>query len=60
MTEFVNGLRSAADKVAEMQADGVTLVPNGGTQDDYAHLVTSDAAVARKHGMQEKREEDWW
>ena len=49
--DMIQTLRAAADSLAEMQADGVTLDPDGGTADDYAHLVTTDPAIARKYGM---------
>jgi len=39
-----------------MRSDGVTLDPDGGTSDDYAHLVTTDPDVARKYDMHDESE----
>jgi hypothetical protein len=56
--EMVAGLRSAADTLAAMLADGVTLDPDGGTGDDYAHLMTTDPEVAKKYDMHD--EDEFW
>lgn len=50
-------LRKAADQLAVMAADGVKL-EDGGTDDDYAMLVTSDPKIAKKHEMEEEEEEE--
>lgn len=49
--DMVRSLRDAAATLEAMKADGVVLEPDGGTEDDYAHLVTTDPAVAKKYGM---------
>jgi hypothetical protein len=51
LEEMILALRNAAAELETMQADGVRLDPDGGTGDDYAHLVTEDPHVARKYGM---------
>ena len=56
LQDMVAGLRAAADILAAMLADGVTLDPGGGTSDDYAHLVTTDPDVAKKYDMHDERE----
>jgi hypothetical protein len=54
--EMAETLRRAAETLAAMRADGVTLDPEGRTGDDYAYLVTTDPDVARKHDMHEESE----
>lgn len=49
-------LRQAADELAAMKADGVTLEPASGTTDDYAYLVTTDPEVAKKYDMHDESE----
>ena len=39
-----------------MKKDGVFLENEGGIGDDYAHLVTTDSAIAKKYDMIEERE----
>jgi hypothetical protein len=56
LEEMIDGLQSAADALRSMLADGVTLDPGGGTSDDYAHLVTTDPAVAKKYDMHDEKE----
>ena len=51
---MAKALREAADEMDEMAADGVRLLRDGGTEDDYARLVTFDPAVAKKYGMEEE------
>ena len=51
LQDMVDGLQSAADQLRAMLADGVTLEPDGGTSDDYAHLVTTDPTIAKKYDM---------
>jgi hypothetical protein len=54
--EMISTLREAANELARMRDDGVTLDPDGGTADDYAHLVTTDPDVARKYDMHDESE----
>ncbi|MEX1231087.1 MAG: nucleotidyl transferase AbiEii/AbiGii toxin family protein [Planctomycetaceae bacterium] len=54
--EMVSALRESANTLQQMLNDGVTLDPDGGTSDDYAHLVTTDPDVARKYGMHDESE----
>ncbi|MBX9678988.1 MAG: nucleotidyltransferase family protein [Gemmataceae bacterium] len=56
LSEMADTLAAAANQLQQMQADGVTLDPDGGTGDDYAMLVTNDPDVARKYGMEDERE----
>jgi hypothetical protein len=56
LEELIAGLRGAAETLEAMRKDGVTLDPAGGTADDYALLVTSDPAIAKKYGMCEESE----
>ena len=50
--DMIEALSTAIATLTAMKDDGVTLDPNGGAADDYARLVTTDAAVAATHGMQ--------
>jgi len=54
--EMRSKLVDAADRLRQMQDDGVTLDPGSGTGDDYALLVTDDPAVAQKYGMEDESE----
>lgn len=54
--DMVRSLRSAADELEQMLADGVQIDPNGGTADDYALLVTTDPEVAAKYQMHPESE----
>ena len=54
--DMIDALSGAAEYLRQMKADGVTLDPEGGTGDDYAYLVTSDPAIAKKYGMHEESE----
>jgi hypothetical protein len=56
LDEMIVGLKSAVDTLREMLADGVTLDPGEGTADDYAYLVTTDPAVAKKYDMHDEKE----
>ena len=56
LDDMIASLRGAAETLEAMRADGVTLDPEGGTGDDYAHLVTTDPDVARKYGMEDETE----
>ena len=58
LDEMVAALRDAANHLQAMRRDGVTLDPDGGTGDDYAHLVTTDPEVAKKYDMLE--ESEYW
>lgn len=54
--EMIQELQSAVDYLKQMREDGVVLDPEGGTADDYAHLVTSDPIIAKKYGMEDESE----
>jgi len=54
--DMIATLRSAAETLAAMRADGVTLDEEGGTGDDYAYLVTTDPAIAKKYDMHDEAE----
>lgn len=56
LDEMIVRLREAADELEAMRKDGVTLDPAGGTADDYAILVTSDPAIAKKYDMHDESE----
>jgi hypothetical protein len=58
LDEMVAALRDAADHLEAMRKDGVTLDSDQGTEDDYAHLVTTDPEVAKKYDMLE--ESEYW
>lgn len=55
--EMIILLKAAADTLEAMRRDGVVL-EEGGVTDDYAHLVTTDAEVAKKYDMIE--ESEYW
>lgn len=50
LSEMQAALAEAADQLGKMAADGVAL--EGGVEDDYAELVTTDPKVAKKYGME--------
>ncbi len=52
--DMIEGLESAAQELREMRSAGVVL--DGGAEDDYAHFVTSDPAVAKRFGFEEEEE----
>ncbi len=54
--DMVGLLRNAADTLEAMRHDGVALEDDGAAGDDYAHLVTTDPAVAKKYDMVEESE----
>jgi hypothetical protein len=54
--EMIAALREASSVLEEMRKDGVTLEADGGTDDDYARLVTTDPEVAKKYDMVEESE----
>jgi len=56
--EMIGLLRAAADRLDQMQKDGVVLENEGGVGDDYARLVTTDRIVAEKYGMVD--ESEYW
>jgi len=56
LDEMIDVLDAARRELEAMRADGVTLDPDGGTGDDYAHLVTTDPNVAKKYGMEDESE----
>ena len=53
---MITSLQEAAATLQAMREDGVVLESPGGTADDYAYLVTTDPAVARKYDMHEESE----
>lgn len=55
--DMIRELRSAADSLDQMRKDGVVL-EDGGTQDDYAQLVTTDPEIAKKYDMVD--ESEYW
>lgn len=50
LSEMAAALENAAKEIREMEADGVRL--REAVADDYAFLVTTDATVAKKHGLE--------
>jgi len=56
LDEMIATLDAATDRLRKMKADGVVLDPEGGTADDYAHLVTTDPDIARKYDMHDESE----
>jgi hypothetical protein len=56
LSEMAEILRQAAQTLAAMQADGVTLDPEGSMAGDYALLVTTDPLVAKKYDMHDESE----
>jgi len=52
--EFLSG--EAADTLSAMLKDGVTLETPEGKAEDFARLVTTDPAIARKYDMHEESE----
>lgn len=54
--EMIEALPVEAETLKAMRADGVTFDSDGGTADDYACLVTTDPAVARKYDMHDESE----
>jgi hypothetical protein len=56
LEDMIKSLQAAAATLQAMLADGVTLDPEGGTDDDYAHLVTTDPAIAKKYDMHDEKE----
>lgn len=55
LSDMVEELRAAATLLDAMQKDGVVL-EEGGTEDDYAHLVTTDPKIAEKYDMLDESE----
>ncbi len=56
INDMIATLQGAAAELAAMAADGVVLDPEGGTEDDYAHLVCTDRLIAEKYGMEDESE----
>lgn len=54
--DMVAALEEAAQTLREMQEAGVWL--NGGTEQDYAYLVTEDEDVALEYGFEPEDQED--
>ena len=60
--DMIKLLRDAADELQKMKDRGVMLDDDGGVEDDHAHLVTDDPAVAEEFGFDEvesDEDEDW-
>lgn len=55
---MIKSLEGAVATLKAMQADGVKLDKDGGVGDDYAHLITTDPAIAKKYGMSVEAGED--
>lgn len=56
LDDMIGSLSEACEELRRMKADGVVLDTEGGTADDYAHLVTTDPAVAAKYDMHDEAE----
>ncbi len=56
LDEMAAILEHAATELRAMMANGVVLDPDGGTSDDYAHLVTTDPDIAKKYDMHDESE----
>jgi hypothetical protein len=54
--EMIKGLESAAEELRQMKADGIVLERAAATAGGYAHLVTSDPAIAEKYDLHEESE----
>jgi hypothetical protein len=54
--DMIAALHEAANRLEEMRKDGVTLEDDGGTEEDYVHLFTTDPEVAKKYDMIEESE----
>ncbi len=57
LEDMVNMLQSAYEELDEMLETGVITL-EGGADDDYALLVTTDPDVARKYGFSEEENEE--
>jgi hypothetical protein len=51
LDDMIDSLQAAVDELRAMKAAGVVLRDDGCAEDDYATLVTSDRAVAKKFGF---------
>ena len=56
LDEVIEKLGDAVELLKQMRADGVDVDPDGGTADDYIHLVTTDPEIAKKYDMHDERE----
>jgi hypothetical protein len=54
--EVIEKLGDAVELLKQMRADGVDVDPDGGTANDYIHLVTTDPEIAKKYDMHDERE----
>jgi hypothetical protein len=52
--DMIKMLEAAAAALRDMRDAGVTLDPQGDTQDDYARLITPDPAVAERFGFEDE------
>lgn len=57
INDMIDSLTFALQQLQEMRDKGVVL--EGGAEDDYAILVTSDPKVADQYGFWEVEEEDF-
>lgn len=58
ITEMADLLARGAEELQAMAAAGITLKDDGAVTDDYATLVTLDAATAARFGMEAVEDED--
>lgn len=54
--EMAAALKAAAEELDQMAADGIVLSADGGIAGDYAYLVTTDPAIAKKYKMWDESE----
>lgn len=55
--DMIDILSSATEELKEMRDAGVVL--DGGQEDDYAHLVTSNEEVAKRFDMEKFDWDEW-
>jgi len=56
LEEMITAMPEDAVKLKEMQEDGITLDSEQSRNDGYYILMTTDSAVAQKHGLHEDSE----
>jgi hypothetical protein len=56
--DMIKMLQEAADTLRKMRDAGITLEPDGGAWDDYAHLVTKNPDVAKQFRLEPCEEPD--
>jgi hypothetical protein len=52
--DMIECLRTAVDDLVEMRSAGIVLDPDSEIGEDYARLITSDARIAAKYGMEQE------